>query len=206
MCVISAPAFLPATIWIVVPGERPPISSTMRSASACEAAKAKPVGPQELWPIPTGSCLRQAMQYCLDLLAGEHAALCRRKVVTDLGLDRFHSPAERGNILFDQGRHQAHQNVAADQGRGGSWERRQRPERFDLGLAVNALCKGVKHENDAPVLRKRNARDDRRSLAAMSLARIDNHAAFFESGNADPRPRTTPEQGGIISYVQRQGM
>ena len=67
-----------------------------RCASSSDGAKAKPVGPQELWPMPTAPSFGQPLGQGLDAFRGKDAALRRREMGADEHLDRRDGGAESG--------------------------------------------------------------------------------------------------------------
>src|SRR5215211_6785103 len=142
-----------------------------------------------------------------DLRAGvSTAALHRREVIAEKLLHLLDGGAEAGEVALDQRRQELHQREPA-QLRGRElrhWG--QRREGFAFLRAMQALTRGIEHDQDTPVLRERNAADDRRRAAARSMSAVDHQPALLEQAYSDTRARAAPQPDGVATRVERQTM
>ena len=112
--------------------------------------------------------------------------------------------AEGSEVALDQSRHDAHQHLPADLADAACGEWRQRTERLDLVLAVQPVPRTVEDQDDPPLLRKGQPRDDRRRPAAVVLAGVDDHAAALEAGDADAGAAAARQQRRVAADIERQ--
>src|SRR5262245_51136012 len=79
-------------------------------------------------------------------------------------------------------------------------------EQFALVRPVHALSVRVEHNEDAPLLGKRQAADDRGRRLRRSAPAVDDETALLEQADADTRARTASEPDGVVADVEGQSM
>ena len=79
------------------------------------------------------------------------SALGRRKIIAEAFLNGADGLAERDNSFFDQTGKELHQNQAADTVRLRFVKKREGRESRPLVIAMDAACRGILKQEDAPV-------------------------------------------------------
>ena len=145
------------------------------------STKAKPVGPQELWPRPVGAQLAHALRS-----AGRRAGLLQMpppwapaKCPPTTSWISVNARRTRRYLLHEPGSSRMQNEMAEVGGRvSGKWR--------SVAKALVSRRRGrrsvrcVEHEEDAPGLRERRAHDDRRRAVGCAAAAVDDEAAVLE--------------------------
>jgi hypothetical protein len=106
-------------------------------------------------------------------------------MLSDKLLDRGDGSTEGREIVAHQCRHDAHQRQPADLADACPGEWRQLAKCRHFVFAMKPFGCIVEHEDDAPLGRKRHARDHGRRRAAVVLTGVDDDAPIVETGDAD---------------------
>src|SRR5580704_2762398 len=132
------------------------------------------------------------------------AALGWRKIIAEAFLNGPDSLTERGNSFLGQSGKELHQNQATDMVRLRLVEKREGRESRPLAIAMDATCRSILKQEDAPVRRKRQPRDDRRLDGAGAPAAVDYESSLMEGGDADARPLATREREYVLAPIAAQ--
>ena len=101
-------------------------------------------------------------------------------------------------IAFHQRGQGLQQNKAAMVGCARGRKRFERREGRRFRRPIDTLTDGIKHQDDAPFLRKRQPADDRRRARRSAPPAIDDEAPAGEETNAQPGPRASAATASAI--------
>ena len=178
--------------------------ATSRSASAWDAANAKPVGPPRALADAVRSRNLERFTGAGDGPAGEDAALGRREMRADHGLDGADRAAECRDVALDKAGQRLHEHQPAELGGRMLGKGRQGGEGVEFVLSVKASVAWIEDEDHPPFGRKCVMGDDRRRQIAVALATVHRDAATGEEGCTEAGAMPAPEQRRIAGRIGRQ--
>src|SRR5712691_13427962 len=133
-----------------------------------------------------GSRLVEARERGGDIGAGETAAaLDRRKIIADAGLQLPDRRTEALQVAFGDGRQRLHEHETTKMRGFPFRKRRKRCEGCAFLRSVHTASARIEHQDDAPLLRKPQSTDDRRRCRRAAAPGVEDEAAAIEYPDAD---------------------